>query len=53
MGFLGSLVVKKLPPNVGDVDLITGSGRSLEKEMSTHCSILVWEIPWTNEPVRL
>ena len=23
---------------------------SLEKEMSTHSSILAWEIPWTEEP---
>ena len=22
----------------------------LEKEMTTHSSILVWEIPWTEEP---
>ena len=22
----------------------------LEKEMATHCSILTWEIPWTEEP---
>ena len=22
----------------------------LEKEMATHFSILVWEIPWTEEP---
>jgi len=22
----------------------------LEKEMATHCSILVWKIPWTEEP---
>ena len=22
----------------------------LEKEMATHTSILVWEIPWTEEP---
>ena len=22
----------------------------LEKEMATHSSILVWEIPWTEEP---
>ena len=21
-----------------------------EKEMATHCSILSWEIPWTEEP---
>ena len=25
----------------------------LEKEMATHCSILAWEIPWTEEPGRL
>ena len=22
----------------------------IEKEMATHFSILVWEIPWTEEP---
>ena len=25
----------------------------LEKGMATHCSILVWEIPWTEETGRL
>ena len=25
----------------------------LEKEMSTHSSILAWRIPWTEEPGRL
>ena len=25
----------------------------LEKEMSTHSSILAWKIPWTEEPSRL
>ena len=25
----------------------------LEKEMTTHSSILVWKIPWTEEPARL
>ena len=25
----------------------------LEKEMSTHSSILAWEIPWMEEPGRL
>ena len=25
----------------------------LEKEMTTHCSILAWEIPWTEEPGSL
>ena len=27
-----------------------GGGDPLEKEMSTHSSILVWKIPWTEEP---
>ena len=25
----------------------------LEKEIATHCSILAWKIPWTEEPGRL
>ena len=25
----------------------------LEKEMTTHSSILAWKIPWTEEPNRL
>ena len=29
--------------------LIPGSGRSLEEEMATHSSILLWETPWTEE----
>ena len=34
----------------GDMDLIPGSGSSLEKEMATHSRILVWEVPRTEEP---
>ena len=34
----------------GDPGLIPGSGRSLEKEMATHSSILAWRIPWREEP---
>ena len=26
---------------------------SLEKETTTHSSVLVWEIPWTEEPSEL
>jgi len=26
---------------------------ALEKEMATHCTILAWRIPWTDEPGRL
>ena len=30
-----------------------GQEDPLEKEMATHSRILVWEIPWTEEPCRL
>ena len=30
-----------------------GGEDPLEKEMATHSSILVWKIPWTEEPSRL
>ena len=53
MGFLGGSVVKNPPANAGDASLISKSGRSLEKEMATHSSVLAWEIPWTKEPDRL
>ena len=36
--------------NAGDVGSIPGLGRSLEKEMATHSSILAWRIQWTEEP---
>ena len=39
--------------NVRDLDSIPGLGRSLEKGMATHSSILAWRIPWTEEPGRL
>ena len=29
--------------------LSLGQEDPLEKEMATHCSILVWKIPWTEE----
>ena len=51
-----SLVVKNLPANAGDIrhtGLIPGSGRSPEEGMATHCSTLVWRIPWTEERGRL
>ena len=50
------LVVKNLSANAGDVrhmDLIPGLGRSLEKEMATHSTILAWKIPWAEELGRL
>ena len=48
-GFPGGRAVKNLPANTGDLGLICWSGRSLEKEMATHSSILAKKIPWTEE----
>ena len=53
MGFLGGSVIKNPPANEGnarDVGLIPWSGRSSEKEMASHLSILAWKSPWTEEP---
>ena len=36
--------------DTGDMGSISGSGRSLEREMSIHSSIVAWEIPWIEEP---
>ena len=47
------LVVKSLSANIGytrDAGFTPGWGRSLEKAMATHSSILAWRIPWTEEP---
>ena len=30
-----------------------GQEDPLEKGMATHCSILAWRVPWTEEPVGL
>ena len=45
-------MVKNLPASArdsGDAGSIPGSGRSLEKEMTTHSRILAWEIPRTEK----
>ena len=49
LGFPDGTVLKIMPANVRDTGSIPGSGRSLEKEMATHSSILAWEILWTEE----
>ena len=36
--------------DISDAGSIPRSGRSLEEGMTTHSSILAWEIPWTEEP---
>ena len=42
-------MAKNLPANAGDTRAIPGSGKSLEKEMAAHSSILVWGIPRREE----
>ena len=46
-------MVRNPSANAGDardVSSIPGSGRSLEKEMTTHSSVLPGKVPWTEEP---
>ena len=43
-------VVKNLPAKQETQVRSLGQEDLLEKEMATHSSILVWEIPWTEEP---
>ena len=52
-GFPGGSVVKNLPASAGDLGLIPGLGRSLEKEKTTQSGILAREIPRTGKPVWL
>ena len=56
LGFPGGPVVKNLLANSGVVRAWVCSlywEDPLEKELSTHSSILAWEIPWTEEPGSL
>ena len=43
-------LVKNLPAMQGPWVQSLGREAPLEKEMATHCSILAWEIPCTEEP---
>ena len=43
-------MVENVPASAGDVSSIPYQDDPLEKEMATHSSILVWEIPWTEKP---
>ena len=36
--------------DTGNMGSIPELGRSLEKGMATHSSILAWRIPWTEDP---
>ena len=48
----GSSVMKNSPANTGDTGLLSGSGFALFSSPGegNHSSILVWEIPWMEEP---
>ena len=51
--FQVALLVKNLPANAGDIrDLGSFPGWEdlLEECMATHSDILVWRMPWTEEP---
>ena len=50
MGFPGNSNHKEFACNEGDLGSIPGLGKSLEKEMATHSSILAWKIPWMEKP---
>ena len=41
------------PCNAGDTGSVPGWEDPLEKEMTTHSSIVTWEIPWSEKPGRL
>ena len=48
-----ALVAKNLPASAGDRgDAVRPLGQEgpLEEGMATHCSVLAWRIPWTEEP---
>ena len=43
--------VMKNPPAMQEMQVQSlGQEDPLEKEMATHWSILIWEIPWAKEP---
>ena len=46
-------MVKKLPAVQETQVQSLGQEDTLEKGVATHSSILAWEIPWAEEPVRL
>ena len=50
MGLTKLSSVKNLPVMAGDQVQSLCLEDPLQKEMATHCSILTWEIPWTEEP---
>ena len=53
MGFPGGSDNKESACNAGDLGSVPGLGRSPEKKMATHSSILAWEMPQTEKSGRL
>ena len=49
-GFPGGSAGKESACSAGDPGSIPGLKNPLEKGTATHCSILAWEIPQTEEP---
>ena len=43
-------MIKNLPAMQETRVLSLGQEDPLEKEMATHCNILAWSVPWTEEP---
>ena len=52
-GFPGDSEVKNLPEMQKMQGCCLDWEDPLEKEMTTHSSVLAWKIPWTKEPGRL
>ena len=53
LAFLVAQMVKN-PPVVQETRVLSlGQENSLEKGMTTHSSIIAWEIPWPEKPGRL
>ena len=46
-GLTGGSTGKESSCNAGDLGLIPGLGKPLEKGKATHSSTLAWRIPWT------
>ena len=53
MGFPGGSAVKNLPAMQETWVRFLGREDPREREMATHSNILVWEIPWIEEPAGL
>ena len=47
---MGTVQILGDSDNDGGEYSVTVAWNSTEKEMATHCSILAWRIPWTEEP---